>query len=319
MTLILPVANGLLPKPDGGKITGVFLPDQGREAMGKAGSGQDVLICPWVVETQTLYPVGVVARLIKAWPQTVVGADGKEYQLLMAMLEGGGHARWHTVQANGPYLVSNDIEPLNLKAMRKEYPAVSGAGWLPAGGFTEFRAATDIPVTLYGADLETGRQVSVKANLGGLVSQEQAHTVEHGMLRALKTYGLCTPRTLLDSMARESEELKKSVELGIRFTMPEIIGRTSTGACGNPMSKLAQFYLAQEFVDNVAAGKSLDRSLSDAKRTAMSQLSGELGLTMDHGTRVLQGLKKGMRHDDTVLKVETCKKVIARFPLEPWG
>jgi hypothetical protein len=236
----------------------------------------------------------------------------------MAVLEGRGHARWHSLQVKGPYVVATDAERLNFRETRQEYPAISGAGWLPAGGYTEFRAESDIPVTVYGTDLETGREVSLSANLGGLVTQQQAHTVEHGIIRALRTYGLCTARTLLDSMARETDELKKSVELGIQFTMPEMIGRTSTGACGNPMSNLAQFYLAREFVDNVSAGKSLNRSLADAKRSAMSQLTDDLGLSMQQGVRALQGLKKGMYHDDTRLKVETCKKIIRRFSFEPW-
>lgn len=319
MTLILPVANGILPKPHGGIITGVFLFEQGGEALERAKAGQDVLICPVIDSGQSLYPVGILARLIRVWTQTAADAAGREFPLVMAVLEGRGHARWHMLQAVGPNVISNSIELMDLKATRQEYPAISGAGWLPAGGLTEFRAATDIPVTVYGTDLETGREVNIKANLGGLVTHEQAHSVEHGIIRALRTYGLCTPRTLLDSIVKETDELKKSVEYGIRFTMPEIIGRTSTGACGNPMSNLAQFYLAQEFVDNVMAGKTPDRSLLEAKRSAMSQLTDELGLTMQQGVRVLQGLKKGMHHDDTPLKVDICKKLIRRFPLEPWS
>ncbi|MDR3589739.1 MAG: hypothetical protein P4N41_08780 [Negativicutes bacterium] len=318
MNLILPVANGVLPNPHGGTITGVFIFEQGGETLAKMGSGQEVLICPWVPELQNLYPVGVIARIARVWTQVVTDQAGQECPVLMAVLEGRGHARWHNLQVKGPYVVAAEVEQMNFKATRQEYPAISGAGWLPAGGYTEFRAAADIPVTIYGTELESGREVSMSANLGGLVTQQQAHTVEHGMIRALRTYGLCTPRTLLDSMARETDELKKSVEYGIQFAMPEIIGRTSTGACGNPMSNLAQFYLAREFVDNVSAGKSLDRSLADAKRSAMSQLTDELGLSMQQGVRALQGLKKGMHHDDTRLKVETCKKIIRRFPFEPW-
>ncbi|MDR3560014.1 MAG: hypothetical protein P4N59_01045 [Negativicutes bacterium] len=319
MTLILPVANGVLPNPHGGTITGVFIFEQGGEALVRAGSDQDILICPWIPESENLYPVGVLARLAKVWTQTMPDPSGQDCPVLMAVLEGRGHARWHHLQAKGPYIVADGVERLNFKATRQEYPAISGAGWQPAGGFTEFRDASDIPVTVYGTDLETGQEVSIRGNLGGLVTQQQAHTIEHGIIRALGTYGLCTPRTLLDSISRETDELKKSVEYGLRFAMPEVIGRTSTGACGNPMTNMAQFYLARDFVDNVTAGKSLNRSLFDAKRSAMSQLTDELDLTMHQGIRALQGLKKGMQHDDTPLKVEICKKVIRRFPLEPWG
>lgn len=318
MIPILPVVNGVLPRPDGGRISGVFVFEQGGEALAKAGAGRDVLVCPWVEEEDGLYPVGVVARLAAIGPQTAVDAAGRELPVLLAVLEGRGHARWNSLQATGGFIASADVEAMNLKAMRKEYPAISGAGWLPAGGYTEFRDPTDIAVTIYGTDIETGKEVNLRANVGGLVTREQAHTVEHGIIRALHVYGLCTPRTLLSAMARETDELKRSVEFGLRFALPEVIGRTATGACGNPMTNLAQFYLAREFVDNVAAGKSLPRSLLDARRRTMSQLTGDLGLTMQRDLRVLQGLKKGMSHDDTPLRVETAKKLIGRFPPEPW-
>ncbi len=318
MMPVLPVANSILPRPDGGRISGVFVLEQGGEALAKAGVGQDVLVCPWVTDEDGLYPVGVVARLLAIGPQTAVDAAGRELPVLLAVLEGLGHARWNTLQTAGGFVASPDVEAMDLKAIRKEYPAISGAGWLPAGGFTEFRDKTDIPVTVYGADIETGEAVNIRANVGGLVTQEQAHTVEHGIIRALRTYGLCTPRTLLAAMARETDELKQSVEFGLRFALPEIIGRTATGACGNPMTNLAQFYLAREFVDSVAAGKSLPRSIHDARQRAMSRLTGELGLTMQRDLRALQGLKKGMSHDDTPLRVEIAKRVISRFPSEPW-
>jgi hypothetical protein len=319
MIPILPVANGILPRPDGGTITGVFVRDQGGELLAKTGVGHDVLVCPWVAEDEGLYPVGVLARITNIGPQKAVDAAGRELAVLMVSLEGRGHARWHTLQVAGGSVASPDIEAMNFKAMRKEYPAISGAGWLPTGGFTEFRDPTDIPVTIYGSYLETGQTVSVQANVGGLITTEQAHSVEHGVIRALRTYGLCTPRTLLDSLVRETDELKQSVEFGLRFALPEIIGRTATGACGNPMTNLAQFYLAREFVDNIADGKSLERSLLDARQRTMSRLASDLGITMQRDLRVLQGLKKGMSHDDTPLRVETAKKVIGRFPFEPWS
>jgi hypothetical protein len=315
MMLIIPVANGVLPKPNGGLVSGAFTFVGENEFIAKVG--QDVLVCPWIADETSLYPVGVVARILRAWIQPVYDAAGQEQRVSMAVLEGRGHARWHTLQVIGSSIFSSDIDIIQLKVKRKEYPAISGAGWLPAGGFTEFRDKTDIAVTVYGTNLEDGRDVSIQANLGGLVSEEQAHTIEHGIIRALSIYGLCTPRTLLTEMAKETDELKQSVEWGMRFAMPEVIGRTSTGACGNPMSNLAQFYLTKELIDNVTSGKSIERSISDARRSAMSQLTGDLGLTTNEGIRVLAGLKRGMRHDDTKLKVDTLKKIISRFPFEP--
>lgn len=319
MMPVFPVANGILPRPGGGRVTGLFVMEQGGELLAKTGAGRDVLICPWVAEEGALYPVGVAARIVNIWTQSVTDAAGRELPMLMAVLEGRVHARWHALRTAGDFVVAPDIEVIDFKAMRRDYPAISGAGWLPAGGVTEFRDPADIPVTIYGTDLETGQTVSIAANLGGLVSQEQAHTIEHGIIRALRVYGLCTPRTLLDAIARETDELKQSVELGLRFALPEVFGRTATGACGNQMTSLAQFYLAKEFFDNVAAGKSLPRSLHDARQRAMSRLTGDLGLTMRPGLRVLQGLKRGMSHDDTPLRVETAKRVIGRYPFQPGG
>lgn len=317
--LIMPVANGVLPRAQGGTITGMFIIENGGQLLLDVGVGKEILICPWIVEEQGLYPVGVIVRIINIWNHAVVDETGVEIPVLMAKLEGRGHARWHTLRTAGSYIYSNDVEHLNLKKLRKDYPSISGAGWAPQGGYTEFRDKSDIPVTLYGNDLETGQQVSITANLGGLVELEQAHTIEHSVIRALNTYGLCTPRTLVASMSRETDELKKSVEFSIKHTMPEVLGLTASGACGNPMTNLAQVYLAQEFVSNIEAGKSLNESLDKARRSTMSQLTDDIGLTMNQGIRVLQGLKKGMVHDDTILKLQTYKKVISRFPFEPWG
>lgn len=318
MMLIIPVANGVLPQPDGGRITGAFMMEQGGKLLTEIGIGHDVLICPWVVDDQLLYPVGVIARLADMRIEVVANPEGEDIPVLAVVLEGRGHARWHTLSAVGNRLLSRDVELLNFKNTRKEYPVISGAGWMPAGGYTEFRDAADIPVTIYGTDLETGQEVKMTANLGGLVAQEQAHTIEHAIIRALRVYGLCTARTLADALFKETQELKQSVETSIRYALPEALGVTATGACGNPMTSLAQFYLAQEFIDNIAAGKRLDEALTKARRSAMSQLTQDIGMTLRPGLRTLQGLKKGMSHDDTPLKVEISKKVIARFPFEPW-
>lgn len=316
--LIMPVANGILPRPHGGRITGMFILEQGGQMLKDVGIGRDVLVCPWVTDNETLYPIGVIARLRDISAKTAVSDDGTELSVMMAELEGRDSARWHAMKTIGSYLFSPEVEVIDFKKMRKEYPSISGAGWVPDGGYTEFRSKADIPVTLYGTDLENGQKVSVKANLGGLVSQEHAHTIEHAMIRALKTYGLCTARTLIESISKETTELKRSVEASIKYNLPEVLGITASGACGNPMTNLARFYLAQNFVDNVAAGKSLAESLTRARNSAMSKLTGDLGLTMQPGLRVLQGLKKGMSHDDTPIKVEICKKVIGRFPFDPW-
>lgn len=317
--LIMPVANGVLPRPGGGRISGAFVMEQGGQLLATTGVGQDILICPWLVDEQQLYPVGVIARLSELSEQSITDPEnGASIPVMLVCLEGIGHGRWHGPQQNAGLLFATDIERLNFKHSRKEYPVISGAGWMPEGGTTEFRGESDIPVTLYGPDLETGKRISLRGNLGGLVSQDQAHTIEHSVIRALRTYGLCTAKTLVEAMAREGEELKHSVETSIRYSLPEALGVTATGACGNPMTSLAQFYLSRDTIDNISAGQSLNEALHKARRKVMSQLTQDMGLTMQPGLRATQGMKRGMSHDDTPLRLETAKKVIARFPLSPW-
>lgn len=316
--LILPVANGILPRPGGGRITGMFMVEQGGQILADLGAGQDVLACPWVQTEQSLYPVGVVCRIMDIAENAVTNEVGQEIPVLIAILEGREHARWHTLKQAGKYLYTPDSERLDFAMLRSEYPAISGAGWASAGGFTEFRSNDDIPVTIYGSDLQTGREVSITANLGGVVSQEQAHTIEHALIRSLQTYGLCTARTLAESLLQETNELKRSLDFSLRYTMPETLGLTASGACGNTMTNMAQMYLANDFVANLQAGKGLEESLTKARKSTMSQLTQDLGLTMHSGLRVLQGLKKGMSHDDTLHKLETYKKIIRKFPFDPW-
>lgn len=316
---VLPVANGVLPRAAGGKLRGVFVVEEGGGLFSQLGEGYDLLICPWITDQNSLYPVGVVARILEITRQTISDETAGDIPVWSVLLEGRGQGRWHSLRQAGNLILSTDMELLDFRKMRKEYPVISGAGWQPAGGFTEFRAKGDIPVTIYGSDLETGKEVTVSANLGGLVEQEQAHTIEHAIIRALRTYGLCSTKTLISSMTKETDELKQSLEFSIRFAMPEFLGMTATGACGNPMTNLAQAYLAKDFVSNVSAGNSLNEALAKARNSTMSQLTSDLGLTMQQGIRTAQGLKKGMSHDDSPIKLETCKKVINRFPLDPWG
>jgi hypothetical protein len=316
--LVFPVANGVLPKPQGGRITGMFVVEQGGQMLADIGVGNDIVACPWIVDEQALYPVGVVSRIVDLAENSIADTEGQEIPVLIAVLEGREHVRWQSLKQTGQYLQSGELEELDFRLMRKEYPVISGAGWMPEGGYTEFRDSMDIPVTVYGKNLQTGQQISIEANLGGLVTQEQAHTIEHAIIRSLRTYCLCTPRTLAASIVQETDELKKSLDFSIRHSMPETLGLTASGACGNAMTNMAQIYLAHDFVQNMQAGRSLNDSLIKARRTTMSQLTQDLGLTMQSGLRVLQGLKKGLSHDDTPLKLEIYKKVIKRFPMNPW-
>ena len=319
-TLLIPVVNGVLPRPGGGRSIGGFV-DHGRGSVFEPG--MDVFVCPLVATDGTLYRVGVLAKVadVQRQAQNSAARESAEQQALTfvgLVLEGISHARWSKLQFVQGALRVDGLEALDFKNMRQEYPVVSGAGWLPQGGFTEFRSLGDIPVTLYGNDIERNAPVQITANLKGLVSQETAHTIEHAMIRSLRTYGLCTARTLQESMRRETAELTWSVEKSMRFALPEVLGQTQAGACGNPMTNLAQFYMFQELSEQIKQNDAVGFSLDKARRAVMSRLTGELGLTSEPGLRALQGLKKGMAHDDSPLGIDLCKKILRRFPLEPW-
>ena len=162
------------------------------------------------------------------------------------------------------------------------------------------------------------RATSIAPDIASSYLCEQAHTIEHSMIRTLNTHCLCSAKTLIEAMQKETDELKKSVEVSLKYTLPEALGVTQSGYCGNPMTNLAQIYLAKEFIGGLQAGKSFHASLDKARRLTMSQLTGDIGLTEKAPLRTLQGLKKGMAHDDTLLKMEVYKKIIARFPFDPW-
>lgn len=316
-TLLIPVLNGILPRPGGGRAMGGFLePDPQKAA--PLEQGNNVFVCPLVPADGSLYRIGVLAKVADIQRQTVELPGSVRMSALTLLLEGSLHARWGTLSPAGAFVMADGLEPVDFRKSRSEYPVVSGAGWAAQGGFTEFRSLGDIPVTLYGTDIERNLEVRMTGNLKGLVSLESAHTIEHAMLRSLKTYGLCTPRTLQEAMRAETEELTWSVEKSMRFALPEVLGNTQAGACGNPMTNMARFYLFQEFTERIDGGMETDQALRQARRSAMSRLTGDLGLTAEPGLRALQGLKKGMRHDDSPLSIELCKKILARFPLEPW-
>ncbi|MFA6074498.1 MAG: hypothetical protein WCV63_00665 [Negativicutes bacterium] len=317
--LVMPVANGVMPFAEGGNIIGAFMPKQGGAAVIRAGVGKELLICPWIEKSEKIYPVGIVTVIRDIWFEKAMYENGESVPIILARLEGRGFARWHNLRAEKGNIFCDRVEPMKMFSERLKYPVLSGAGWVAEGGCTEFKGINDIPVTVYGYDTETGDEVEISANLGGVVSEEHAHTIEHGIIRALNVYGLCTPKTLIEAMAEETDELKQTMEIGMRFTLPEILGATSTGQCGNQMTNIAQFYLNKDFITNLEKGKDVVSAVEQARKSAMSHVVEDIGLTMQKGIRVLQGLKLGMSHDDTPISVETAKKVIARFPFDPWS
>ena len=316
--LLIPVVNGILPRPGGGRSLGGFV-ERTQGLQPQFETGESVFVCPVLPLDGSLYRIGVVAKVLDVRRQLFEVPGGEPISFISIMLEGVSHARWETLTTDQGFVRVQGIELQDFRRMRDAYPVVSGAGWTPQGGFTEFRSLGDIPVTLYGTDTERDSAVSMTGNLRGLVSLESAHTVEHAMIRSLRTYGLCTARTLQEAMRAETEELTWSVEKSMRYALPEVLGNTQAGSCGNPMTNLANFYMFQELSEQFAENGDVGGvAVQRARRTVMSRLTGELGLTTEPGIRALQGLKKGMKHDDSPLSQELCKKILARFPLEPW-
>ena len=306
-----------MPRPGGGRSAGGFI-EGPPDCTPQFETGTKVFICPMLPVNGSLYRVGVLSDVIDVRRRKVEMAGRDPIPFVSVLLEGSIHARWNTLSMQQGLVMAEGLEALDFRGMRTEYPVVSGAGWAPLGGDTEFRSHGDIPVTLYGNGIERGTQVRLQGNLKGLVGLESAHTVEHAIIRSLRSCGLCTARTLHQAMREETEELAWSVEKSMRLALPEVLGATQAGACGNPMTNLAQFYMFQELSEKLKGTDDGGLAMDRARRAVMSRLTSDLGLTTQPGLRALQGLKKGMLHDDSPLGLELCKKILARFPMEPW-
>lgn len=315
-TLLIPVLNGIMPRPGGGVFAGGFF----NVVQGSfLETGLAVFVCPLILPQGSLYRIGVLAKVTRTiQPQSNDMGPLNQPGLVIEM-EGLTHARWSRISFSQGQLWVDEMQAVDFRQNRSEYPVVSGAGWVPRGGFTEFKNCSDIPVTIYGSDLQNQTPVEMTANLKGLVSLETAHTVEHAMIRSLKTYGLCSARTLKESMRQETEELTWSVEKSMQYALPELLGQTQSGSCGNPMTYLAHFYMVQELSEQIKQDSISDFSFERMRKSVMSRLTSELGLTTDPAFRALQGLKKGMYHDDRPLDLALCKNILERFPLEPWS
>jgi len=317
----IPVANALLPRPDGGVVRGMFVDPAMARVLKRVGEGGAVFLCPFVAGADGggLYPVGVVARLEGLWREEVFCGPAERRAVVLARVRGVGRARARGFAIMERLLVATAVEPLDLDDLREGgYPTICGAGWRATSGRTDMRSVDDLVVTIHGVDLEGGDDVALQSNLGRLLEPEQAHTVEHAIIRSLQQYALCTPKTLISCIAEETDELKDSLDLGFRRRLPEVFGITNSGACGNPLTNLAQFYLAQEIVGSLADGQSLRWSVHEARRKTLSRLAADLEFTTQAGLRTLQGLKKGMMHDDTAPSPRHAAAILKRFPATPW-
>ncbi len=317
--LALPIFNGILPRP-GGTVTGVFLAPWLLPAVTKAGRGADLFLAP-VDPDGLLYPVGIVAKVGEFWSQNVyiMGAEQPIASGVFLSLYGREQAKVRTYTTSGRSLLALGVQSMPVRGLRPEYPCISGAGWVPQGGHTETRGEGDITVCIEGIDAVNGDRLSLTGQLGGLVSYQQAHTIEHAIIRSLQSYAFCSPKTLREALIAESRELKASVEAGLKLQRPELFGVTASGACGNRLTHLAQFYLTDEYFRELQSGHPALASLDKARKRTLSRLTQDLSLTTDAGLRALQGLKNGMQHDDSRLGEEALKRVLMRFPSSPWG
>jgi len=317
---LVPVINGVLPRPGGGEVTGIFLDPLTARMLSEMGPDSTVVLCPYDPSGGSIYPAGVLTRILSIWVQDVfLYGPQTRISALFARVLGEERVRVSRVGSQGNLMIAAGIKRLDVSDLRAEqYPVIDGAGWQPLGGNTEMKSPHDLPVMIYGVEYESGGEVHIEGNVGGITSPEQAHTIEHAIIRALQTYAMCTPKTLARAIAQEGRELEASVEIGYKLKRPEIFGVTSTGACGNPMTNLAHFYLAKEMVEGIESGQSVIESLETARRKALSQLTDELELTSEIGLRALQGLRKGMLHDDNPLAQKYLRRVLNRFPPSPW-
>lgn len=314
----IPILNGVLPRTDGGVLQGVFLEPFFANSLVKAGVGSDIFLFPLSSDDQKPYPVGVLARIEDLWTDKVpqMGTNA-----LFARVMGRERYKAKSFAISNEGMIALDLEKIDVHELRNMgYPVICGAGWYPTGGYTTFGSdRRDIEITIYGFDLETGKDVAIVGYIGKEIEPEKAHTVEHAIIRSLKNYAMCTPKTLRECMARETEELKWSVEIGIAKKLPEVFGVTRSGFCGNPLTQMASFYLTEELKNQLKSGENFIDSLNAARNKTVSKLTKEMGISSRKGVRHLQGLKKGMFHDDTPEEMKVLKRVIQKFPVNPWS
>jgi hypothetical protein len=317
--ILIPVTNGIFPRPDGGNMKGAFLDPEMAAVLQGLPKGHPLFLCPYSPDRGGFYPIGVVAEVVRVWSQEVpVSVCGTARAVTFCEVTGKSRARAAILSVYEGRLIGGRIRPLDFTELRgRGYPVIEGAGWQALGGQTEIRDSKDIRITIYGTNLETGERLGLQGNVGGLIEPEQAHSVEHAIIRSLSQYGLCSPRTIVECLQAETGELKQSVEAGFRLGYPEVFGMTSSGACGNPLTNLAHFYLEKEVIRGLKEGEGFFRSLDEARKKTLSQISDALDISTSWGLRVLQGLKRGMLHDDTGHYPNKMAEVLRRFPASP--
>lgn len=318
--LVIPVVNAVLPYHAGGTVVSVFLDQRSAMAVQTAGIGGSVLVLPYIPERNQLYKLGVLARIEELWVDRVFlnSPCNLSYALFARLLGRGRYSATRLGVVDG--FIMAEAKPVDLDAYRaKGYPSIDGSGWQAVGGDTELKGISDLPVRLYGYDLRDGREVEIVGNLGGLVTPEAAHTIEHAIIRSLHKYAICTARTLAECIEEEGRELRASIDAGFRYKRPEVFGVTSTGMCGNPLTNLAQVYLMEELMQNLEEGQGFEDGLEDARLKTLSRVTSDLEISTSPFLRIGQALKRGMSHEDNRLSQSLLRRVVACFPPNPWS
>lgn len=317
--LVLPVANGIFPQP-GGTVEGIFLDEFSQRTLSRLGIGSTALLLPLAWGRRALYPAGMLVRIEDLGRGEALNpVTWTMKTILAARLSGQTHAGAGRLVVEDGFIVAETAEVLNLESLRSRgQPVISGAGWQVQGGYTEPRSEKDITVVIYGQDHQ-GVAVEIQGQVGGIVAHETAHTLEHSIIRALREYGLCTVKNLIWSMRAEVTELKESISWGLNFKLPEILGQTRSGYCGNPMTSLAHFYLGQELSQLLNEGRALPLALERARNRTLSRLTQTLHLGAEPEYLTLRGLKIGMCHDDSEVKPSILRRVLSAFPSDPWS
>lgn len=319
--MAIPVVNGVLPRAIDGLVQGVFLDPFTTGMLRDVGQDGSVFMAPFACDDGDLFPIGVIGRIEALWAGPVyVGVPPQPRTALFAVVRGLGRGRASGFAIQGQALIAGGVREIDFGRLRDEgYPVICGGGWEPGGGTTDQSPGSGLTVEISGTDVSDGCAVSIHGRLEGLVSPYQAHTIEHGIIRSLAQYGLVSPRTLTRSIKREGEELRASVERGFRDELPEVFGVTSSGACGNPLTHLARFFMVRDLFERLKAGDDVLPSITRARKKALSELSDVLRIDTGEGIRIVQGLHRGMRHDDTPLTPRVLARVLARFPTDPWS
>lgn len=318
-TLVMPVLNGILPRQNG-KVKGVFADPFSMSVLDDLGVGGLALLCPYIPEREEVYQVGMLVRVVDLRVQRIHSEETATYtEALVATALGLERARAVSMSVWKGLLIADEVQPLDLKNLRaKGYPSICGAGWKTMGGSTEMKSSHDLRIKISGKGCEDGRDLCLEAQVGGKIPPELAHSVEHAIVRSLQQYAICTPKTLVECLGAETKELKNSLEFGFRFRVPEAFGVTRAGVCGNPLTNLAQIYIAQGVAKGISRGVPFVKSLMDARRTTLSKLAAEFSVNTEAGLRAVQALKKGMLHDDSPIDRKKAGEILAAFPPDPW-